>query len=115
MDFMELFYHLYKEDIGTYGREIRVIEQPTFLNIDGHKAGTYLYTTKDRYEEYAVSIPLQKWIISVGNHGYFVGFSASTSTYDTPETKQVRDTLIKYMKFLGANNTTNNSIPNRFE
>lgn len=115
MDFTELFYDLYKEDIGTYGKEIRVIEQPSFFNIDGQKAGTYLYTTKDKYEEYAVPMPLQKWIVSLGDHGYFVGFSAHTSTYDTPEIKQVRDTLIKSMKFLGTNNSTNNSTPNRFQ
>jgi hypothetical protein len=115
MDFTELFYDLYKEDIGTYGKEIRVIEQPTFLNIDGQRAGTYLYTTKDKYEKYAVSLPLQKWIVSVGDHGYFIAFSASTATYDTLETKQVRDTLIKSINFLGTDNVTSNRIPNRFQ
>jgi hypothetical protein len=115
MDFTELFYDLYKEDIGAYGREIRVIEQPSFFNIDGQKAGTYLYTTKDKYEEYAITMPLQKWIISVGDHGYFLAFTSSINTYDSPEIKQIRDTLIKSVKFLGINNSTNNSIPNRFQ
>jgi hypothetical protein len=115
MDFTELFYDLYKEDIGTYGKEIRVIEQPSFFNIDGQKAGTYLYTTKDKYEEYAVAMPLQKWIITAGDHGYFIGFSASINTYDSPDLKQVRDTLIKSMKFLGTDNSTNSLIPNRFQ
>lgn len=114
MDFTELFYDLYKEDIGASDREIRVIEQPSFFDVDDHKAGTYLYTTKDKYEEYAVSTPLQKWIVSVGDHGYIVGFSASISTYDSPETKQIRDTLIKSVKFLGTKNSTNSAIPNRF-
>jgi hypothetical protein len=115
MDFTELFYDLYKEDIGAYDREIRVIEQPSFFNVDGQKAGTYLYTTKDKYEEYAIAMPIQKWIISVGDHGYFLAFSSSINAYDTPEIKQIRDTLIKSVKFLGTNNLTNNSIPNRFQ
>jgi hypothetical protein len=114
-DFRELFYNLYKEDISASGKEIRVIEQPSFFDIDGQNAGTYLYTMKDRYEEYAVAMPIQKWIVAVGDHGYFLGFSASIGTYDTPEIKQIRDTLIKSMNFLGINNSTSNSIPNRFQ
>jgi hypothetical protein len=116
MDFRELFYNLYKEDIGAYGREIRIIEQPSFFNIDGQNAATYLYTTKDKYEDYAIAVPIQKWIISAGDHVYFLAFSASIGTFDNPEIKQMRDTFIKSVEFLGTtNNSTFNSVPNRFQ
>lgn len=45
---------MFKNSIsGDYSYEHRVIEQRTFLTIDGQKAGTFVYTFKDKYEDNA--------------------------------------------------------------
>ena len=40
-DFQTLLYQMYKSSIiGDYSKEIKVIEQPSFMTIDGQRAGT---------------------------------------------------------------------------
>lgn len=115
-DFQTLFYQLYKSSItGDYSKEIKVIEQPSFMTIDGQKAGTYLYTSKDKYEEFATRVAGQYWIISVANRGYLFAFDAATNVFDYPQNKEIRDHFIKSIKFLGISNITNSNIPSRFD
>jgi hypothetical protein len=114
-DFTELFYRAYKQAISSdYSKEYKVIEQPSFLTIDGHKAGTYLYTTKDKYEDDAVTMARQDWIVTAGDHFYLIGFGALPNVFDTPELTEVRDHLIKSIHFTNSNNATTKNIPNRF-
>jgi hypothetical protein len=114
-DFTELFYRAYKQAISSdYSKEYKVIEQPSFLTIDGHKAGTYLYTTKDKYEDDAVTMARQDWIVTAGDHFYLILFGALPNVFDTPELTEVRDHLIKSIHFTNSNNATTKNIPNRF-
>jgi hypothetical protein len=109
-------YEFFKSSIDSdYGKEYKVIEQPSFVTIDKQKAGTYLYTHKDKYEEFATKWASQIWIVYAGNHGYLLSFMTSTNQFDTPEMKQIRDQFLKSIKFLGVTNQTNNNAPNRFD
>ena len=109
------FYRAYKQAISSdYSKEYKVIEQPSFLTIDGHKAGTYLYTTKDKYEDDAVTMARQDWIVTAGDHFYLIVFGALPNVFDTPELTEVHDHLIKSIHFTNSNNATTKNIPNRF-
>lgn len=115
-DFQTLFYQLYKSSItGDYSKEIKVIEQPSFMTIDGQRAGTYLYTTKDKYEEFASKVAAQNWIVLTGNRGYLLSFGAVSSVFDDPQNTEIRDHFIKSIKFLGMDNSTQSSQPSRFD
>ena len=116
MDLQRLVYEFFKSSIdGDYSNEYKVIEQPSFVTIDNQKAGTYLYTFKDKYEDFATKWASQNWIVYAGNHGYLLSFMSSTNQFDTPEMKQIRDQFLKSIKFLGVTNSTNSNIPNRFD
>ena len=39
-----------EETKNDFSNEIRIIEDPTFLSINGKQAGTFLYTSKDKYD-----------------------------------------------------------------
>lgn len=115
-DFQTLFYQLYKSTItGDYSKEVKVIEQPSFTTIDGQKAGSFLYTTKDKYEDLAVKVAAQYWIVLAGNHGYLLAFDAVSNVFDDPQNKEIRDHLIKSIDFLGVGNTTQTNQPSRFD
>jgi hypothetical protein len=115
-DFTTAFYSAFRDSIGSdYSQEYRVIEQPSFVDIDGQKTGTFLFTMKDKYEDSPQAFAIQNWITFIGNHhGYLIGFWSPTSYFDAPENKEIRDHFISSIKFLGKNNATNNNITNRF-
>lgn len=89
--------------------EQRVIEQRIFLTIDGQKAGTFVYTFKDKYEDSAWTLGSQIWLVYVGDHAYEISFTERTDEFDSPENIQIRDQFIKSINFLG--NTTNTNTP----
>jgi hypothetical protein len=113
--FNEFVYDAYKEAITTdYSKEYKVIEQPTFLTIDGQQAGTFLYTSKDKYEENAVRVATQIWVVGVGDRAYLIWFTNTPSNFDKPEVTEIRDHFINSIKFLGVNNATESTQPSRF-
>jgi hypothetical protein len=113
--FNEFVYDAYKEAITSdYSLEYKVIEQPTFLTIDGQQAGTYLYTTKDKYEENAVRLAIQNWVVGAGDRAYLIWFTNMPANFDKPEVTEIRDHFIKSIKFLGISNTTESTQPSRF-
>ena len=74
-DFITAFYGTFKDAISSdYSKEYRVVEQPSFVNIDGVKTGTFLYSYKDKYEDYPVTSGNQIWMTYVGNAGYLISF-----------------------------------------
>jgi hypothetical protein len=106
-----------KTSIGDYSYDYDIIEQPTFTStIDGNRAGTYLYASKEKYEDYSQRWGNQIWIAFKGDTGYYISFSALASQFDSPDNIQIRDQLIKSIKFLGQNNSTNSNMTglNRF-
>lgn len=115
-DFQTSFYQLYKSSItGDYSKEVKVIEQPSFTTIDGQKAGTYLYTTKDKYEDFAVKVAAQYWFVLTGKSGYLLAFDATSNVFDDPQIKEIRDQFIKSIKFLGVDNSTQTNQHSRFD
>jgi hypothetical protein len=115
MDFQMAVYEFFKSSIDSdYGKEYKVIEQPSFTSIGNHKAGTYLFTHKDKYEDYATRWASQHWIVYVGNHGYLLSFMASTNQFDSPELTQIRNQFLKSIGFLGDTDQKNSIVPNRF-
>lgn len=116
LDFLSAVYDFFKSSIDSdYSKEYKVIEQPSFVTIDNRKAGTYLFTQKDKYEEFATKWASQIWVVYVGNHGYLLSFMASTNVFDSPEVKNTRDQFIQSIKFLGVTNEPQSSVPNRFD
>ena len=82
-----LFYKSFKDSISSdYSKEYRVIEQPSFLTVDGQKVGTYLYTSKDKYEDYASTWGTQNWLVFVGTHGYLISFLEQQTRSIAPKT-----------------------------
>ncbi len=115
-DFQTLLYQMYKSSItGDYSKEIKVIEQPSFMTIDGQRAGTFLYTTKDKYEEFAPKVGAQNWIVLTGNHGYLLSFSAVSNVVDDAQNIEIRDHFIKSINFLGFDNSTQSNQSSRFD
>jgi hypothetical protein len=98
---------------GDYKNDHKVIEQPSFLTLDGQKAGTFLYTSKDKYDDNAWTWGTQVWLVYVGGHAYLVSYSERTDSFDSPENTQIRDHFIKSINFLG--NTTNTNATSRFD
>jgi hypothetical protein len=114
-DLITGFYELYKQAITDYTKEISVIEQPSFINIDGQKAGTFLITQKDKYEDTALRLANQVWLVYVGGHGYLISFVSTTDQFDSPKNVKIRDDFIKSINFLGTNNQTSTNTTNRFD
>ena len=114
-DFTTALYDMFKSSIsGDYSYEYRVIEQPTFLTIDGQNAGTFLYTFKDKYEDNAWTWGSQVWLVYVGDHAYMISFTERTDDFDSPENIQIRDQFIKSINFLGNTTSTNTPGLGRF-
>lgn len=114
-DFLTAFYQTYKDLISLdYSNEYRVIEQPSFINVDNQKVGTFLYTYKDKYEDNPITFANQIWMAYVGDAGYMLSFFSPTTSFDSPENMEIRDRFIKSIKFLSPNNASSISIPDRF-
>jgi hypothetical protein len=116
IDFQMAVYEFFKSSIDSdYSKEYKVIEQPSFTTIGNQKAGTYLFTHKDKYEDYATRWASQHWIVYVGNHGYLLSFMTSTSQFDSPEMMQIRNQFLKSIRFLGDTNQESSIVPNLFD
>jgi len=106
---------LHKDLLNSFTYDYRTIESPTFLNIDGQKFGTFLLTAKQKYETDPFRGAQQFWITMVGNNGYMINFISTPEAFDSPENTEIRDHLIKSIKFLGTNNQTSTNTTNRFD
>ena len=89
-----------EETKNDFTKEIRIIEEPTFLSIDGKQSATFLHTSKDNYDVEALTWGNQMWMVNLQNSGYFIGFLAPTNVFDSPDNMQIRDHFIKSIKFL---------------
>jgi hypothetical protein len=78
MDLRSAVYHLFKESITSdYSKDYKVIEQPTFSSIDNQTSGTWLVTSKDKYEENALRWAEQRWLVETPNNGYLISFTST--------------------------------------
>ncbi len=102
-------YNLFKAEVtGDYSKEHVVIEKPSFMTIDNQQVGTYLLTSKDKYEESANKWADQTWIVSMPSHSYIIKLTSIVDVFDNPTTTEIRDHFIKSIKFLS--DTTNVSV-----
>lgn len=81
--------------------EAKIIEEPSMMSIDGKETVTFLVTSEDKYEPYAVKYARQFWITNVNDKLYAFKFIAPTTIFDDPENIEIRDHFIKSIKFLG--------------
>jgi hypothetical protein len=97
-----------------YEYNVKIIEKPSFIIIDNHKAGTYLITLEKKYEKYPIKLANQAWLTFIGDSAYHFGYMGSTSNFDDPENIEIRDHFIKSIKFIGAEPSNTNNAPSRF-
>jgi len=79
--------------------ECRVIESPSYLDIDGHSTGTFVYTRSEDSLPYASQV----WYILLPDRDYVVQFTSSVDTFDKTEYIKVRETFIKSIEVLKSN------------
>lgn len=81
--------------------ETNMIEYPSYLTIDGRKAGTMTYMAKDKVENHLVTIT-KVWIVLAGDGYYILGFGTDTDTdlFRSPEYTEIQDRFINSIKFL---------------
>jgi len=99
-------YVIYNAMMGDYNKETQEIEQPSFVNIDGQKAGTFILAQKNKYDENAINMGVQIWLVYSGNKSWFIAFTAPTNIFDSSKDTEIRDHFIKSIKFPGINNAT---------
>ena len=99
---------------SDYTKEFRTIESPSFVTIDGHNSGTFLFTAKEKYETSPYTAATQVWITFLDGRGYVFTFLSSPTNFDSPENTEIRDHLIKSVKFLGVNDQISANSTNRF-
>lgn len=100
---------------SDYSTDYRVIEPISFTNISGYKAGTFLYTTKDKYKEDPTLFAQQVWVTFVGNKGYLIMFLSPATYFDNQDTAEVRNHFIQSIGFLDVSNSTQTNQPSRFD
>jgi hypothetical protein len=104
---------LESETRGKY--DIKIIEKPSFITIDNQKTGTYLITLEEKYEDFPIKRANQKWVTIVGDRFYLLSTMGSTNSFDNPENIEIRDHLLKSIKFLDVQTTGNSSSTSRFD
>jgi hypothetical protein len=89
-------------DMSGYdvNQERKSIEEPAFMTINGKQAGTFLFTSKDKYDKSAKTYGDQVWMVNNLDHGYTISFLAIKDSFDSPENIDIRDRFIKSIKFL---------------
>src|SRR5688500_9465805 len=95
----ELWLQIHKNNSSP---EIKVIENPSYLTIDGRKAGTFTYMAKDKFEDLSVT-KTKVWIVLARDGYYTLGFGTDTDTnlFHSPEYAEIRDRFINSTRFLG--------------
>lgn len=87
--------------LRDFSREYLTMESPSYLNIDGVRTGTVVYTSKERYgNDLGIGIASQIWIALIGKNGYLISFMANADQFDSPENIIDRDQFINSIHFL---------------
>ena len=111
---LELMLEIGTSDSST---ETVVIESPSILTIDNQTAGTFVVTTKPKFEVDAKKTASQSWWVPTSNHVYMIIYMSNPEDFDSPENIEIRDHFVKSIKILGdktSTKTTNNST-SRFD
>jgi len=109
-DLKAAVYETLKDAISDYKYKYSIIEKPYFIKIGDKDAGTFVYSWKDKYEDYATLWGTQMWIVFVGENGYLINFMQPASSFDNADSTEIRDRLINSIEFLDKDNTTNTQL-----
>jgi hypothetical protein len=93
-----------KNDSST---QSNIIEYPSYVTIDGRKAGTYAYIVKDKFEDLLLT-KTKVWIVVARDGYYTLGFGTDTDTnlFRSPEYTEMRDRFINSIRFLESDNSS---------
>jgi len=109
-NFDHLFSDFYNEgSTDNFRYEYRIVEPPSFFNVDGQKTGSFLVIFKQKAEVDPIGVEVQYWITFVGNTGYVLEFLSTPDNFNTSENLEIRDRFILSIDFIGSDNTTDAS------
>jgi len=109
-NFDHLFSDFYNEgSTDNFRYEYRIVEPPSFFNVDGQKTGSFLVIFKQKAEVDPIGVEVQYWITFVGNTGYVLEFLSTPDNFNTSENLEIRDRFILSIDFIGSDNTTDDS------
>ena len=84
-----------------FGSEYKTIEEPSTISIDGKETGTFLFTSQDKYDDFAIKYAKQFWLSYANDKLYQFTYISPTTTFDNLENVEIRDHFINSIKFLG--------------
>ena len=80
--------------------EYNVIKYPSYLTIDGNKAGTFLYLMRSKMNSFLEMYTAQAWSVPAGDRYYRIGFLAIGDFFSSTNYTEIRDRFINSIKFL---------------
>lgn len=90
--------------------EYYMLEYPSYLTIDGHNAGTFVYIKNHKLEGLSGLYTAEVWIVLVGDRHYITSFFSKSDFFHSVYYSIIRDKFIDSIKFL-AGNVTNTDDP----
>jgi hypothetical protein len=91
-------------------REYNVVEQPDITTIDNQQAGTFLFTSKDKYDSNGVRLAIQDWVVKTPNSDYLISYVSTPDIFDNPSSEEIRDHFINSIRLLNVGNATQSNI-----
>jgi len=95
---------------ANYDREYNVVEHPSIRTIDNQQAGTFLFTSKDKYDSNGVRLAIQDWVVKTRNSGYLISYVSAPDVFGNPYSEEIRDHFINSIRFLNVSNVTESNI-----
>ena len=90
--------------VNDSSTEYNIFDYPSYLTIDGHQGGTFVYGGKHTLEELLVTYTAQVWNVVVGNHHFILGFVSNVDVFNNPDYIEIRDRFINSTKLNGTSN-----------
>lgn len=85
--------------------EYYVLKYPSYLTIDGHDAGTFVYIKNYKSEGISGLYTAQPWTVLVGDRHYILSFFSKSDFFNSVYYIEIRDKFINSIKFLAGNVT----------
>lgn len=85
---------------ANYNREYNVVEQPSITTIGNLQAGTFHFTSEDKYDSSGVRLEIQDWVVKTPNNDYLISYVSTPDVFGKPSSEEFRDHFIKSIRFL---------------
>jgi hypothetical protein len=90
---------------NDFSNQYQTIEPPSYVEIDNEKSGTVVYSAKEKFNfQDPVRLGIQAWVTFIDGNWYTIVYKAPTDKFDSPENIEIRERLIKSVRFLGDDN-----------